>query len=62
MEFPLQHTTMTYIVEERSVEAPHNVMFAWSVPNAEAALKILAEESRQHSNRLYRVYFSVESE
>jgi hypothetical protein len=62
MEFPVQGTTISYIVEERPVDAPSQVSFAWSVARSGDASSILLAETNRHPDRLYRIYCSVEME
>jgi len=61
MEFPVKDTNTCYIVEERDIDYPSTVTYAWSVSTSEGALEIMQKECVSHPNRMYRVYFWVDS-
>lgn len=61
MEFAVQDFDVAYIVEEREVQSPSHVTYAWSCKSAEDAIVVLTSQSQQHPKRLYRVYCSVEA-
>jgi hypothetical protein len=61
VEFPVQDTNTAYIVEERDISYPANVTYAWSVSTKEGAVEILQKECVRHPNRMYRIYFWVDS-
>ena len=62
MRFPAASTTdFMYIIEERLESSPTEVSHAWSRPSLSDALNVFVEEGCLHPDRMYQIYFSVET-